>query len=173
MPGATAGLGLPYPLATEPVSQGDDAIKALAERVETALKKLAVRHVPGSNNDFSNPTANTVFPVAADRTALTGTLTKQTAASALDLEVDLKWSLQSGAVQTVVWGLRINGVDYDISVQGTNAAVQYDTASGFRRVTGIAAGALTIEPYVRSQSAAAIQVGPYCSVCYKVEEVPA
>lgn len=37
MPGSTATLAMPYPLATEPVSQGDDAIKALAERVEAVF----------------------------------------------------------------------------------------------------------------------------------------
>lgn len=37
MPGSTAILALPYPLATEPVSQGDDAIKALAEAVDAYI----------------------------------------------------------------------------------------------------------------------------------------
>jgi hypothetical protein len=35
MPGTTPKLALPYPLGTDRVADGDDAIKALAERVET------------------------------------------------------------------------------------------------------------------------------------------
>lgn len=38
MPGATVRIALPFPLATEPVSQGDDAIKALAEALDTYLQ---------------------------------------------------------------------------------------------------------------------------------------
>lgn len=34
MPSSTPVMGLPYPLGTDPVADGDDAIKALAERIE-------------------------------------------------------------------------------------------------------------------------------------------
>lgn len=37
MPSATPALALPYPLGTDRVSDGDDAIKALAERTEAIL----------------------------------------------------------------------------------------------------------------------------------------
>jgi hypothetical protein len=36
MPSATA-KGFPYPLDTDPVNQGDDSIKALADKLETAV----------------------------------------------------------------------------------------------------------------------------------------
>jgi hypothetical protein len=35
MPATTPKLLLPYPLGTDPIADGDDSIKALAERVET------------------------------------------------------------------------------------------------------------------------------------------
>lgn len=34
MPGNTPVMGLPYPLATEPVSQGDDAFESLAQAID-------------------------------------------------------------------------------------------------------------------------------------------
>lgn len=37
MPGATTRFQLPYPLGSEPVADGDDAIKALAEKLDTVL----------------------------------------------------------------------------------------------------------------------------------------
>lgn len=37
MPATTPGIALPYPVGTDPVQQGDDAIKALAERIEARM----------------------------------------------------------------------------------------------------------------------------------------
>lgn len=37
MPGATAKYGLPYPVSTDALSDGDDRIKALAERLDLLI----------------------------------------------------------------------------------------------------------------------------------------
>jgi hypothetical protein len=42
MPATTAKYAYPYPLGTDPVSDGDDAIKALADRVEAVNGPVAV-----------------------------------------------------------------------------------------------------------------------------------
>lgn len=55
MPGATPNLALPYPLATEPVSQGDDAIKALADNLDALLGGGWTTYVPVWTGTGSNP----------------------------------------------------------------------------------------------------------------------
>lgn len=45
MPGTTPLFAFPYPLGTDPISDGDDQMKALAERVEAILKPTVVMPV--------------------------------------------------------------------------------------------------------------------------------
>lgn len=47
MPGLTAG-GLPYPLGTEAVRDGDNAIKALADALEIRGSGLLIQHALGN-----------------------------------------------------------------------------------------------------------------------------
>jgi hypothetical protein len=47
MPGTTAKLLLPYPLSTDPVSDGDDQMKALADRLELLIGAPWTPYVPG------------------------------------------------------------------------------------------------------------------------------
>lgn len=68
MPGQTPKLGLPYPLPTDPIADGANQIKAIAEVVDTGLLKLAVVKISArtDNNTSSNHhtlTATAPMPV--------------------------------------------------------------------------------------------------------------
>ena len=69
MPSTTPAMGLPYPLGTDPVADGDDAIKALAERVEAVYPRgRRASNVGGTYNGLGPAT---IVDVAAVPT-LTG-----------------------------------------------------------------------------------------------------
>lgn len=55
MPGATPIYGFPYPLGTDPVAQGDNVIRSLAEDVETVIDGVGdyVNVVGQSFNNFT------------------------------------------------------------------------------------------------------------------------
>lgn len=48
MPASTPTYGLPYPAATDPLANGDDAIKALAERVDLLLGESGFTNITPS-----------------------------------------------------------------------------------------------------------------------------
>jgi len=62
MPGTTAS-GYPYPLGTEPVAQGDDAIHALADKIEANLRATAAGVVTITTVANTYTTVAVTFPV--------------------------------------------------------------------------------------------------------------
>ncbi|MFW0790107.1 hypothetical protein [Gordonia sp. CPCC 205333] len=49
MPAQTPIYGIPYPIGTDPITQGDKQIKALAERVETVMNEAEIPLPAGSD----------------------------------------------------------------------------------------------------------------------------
>lgn len=106
-------------------------------------------------NTFSmtNPSSYTVIPNATERTAVTATLTKRQAGTAVDITLQASCDLTSGVAQAGSYGVRINGTDYDMTrfwhhQAGQNASRGQHVAT--RRITGLPAGALTIEPVFKA-----------------------
>jgi hypothetical protein len=68
MPGSTPIYGFPYPLGSDPVRDGDNVIRSLAEDVETAIAPLGFGLVAKQNVSTSSITA-TSFSGAVSQTA--------------------------------------------------------------------------------------------------------
>lgn len=109
-----------------------------------AWRKLA------STATFTNPSTNTLFPAGADKTALAGTVSKAVADTGLRCDISFPVKNTSGAEQVVYVGLRIGGADYEVGAALIGTAPSYATLSGSRIITGLGAGSLTIEPFIRA-----------------------
>lgn len=119
----------------------------------------SVRRTIAADNNFGNPVAYTVLPQSADRSALTIAFVKTKAATRLTLGVAGTLVLASGVPQRLFIGLRIGGVDYDVGEFASPvAAVNRVMAAGFAEISGLAAGTYTIEPVIRSATAAAVNL---------------
>lgn len=106
---------------------------------------------------WSNPTSFTILTDTAERTALTTTMSKRRADTVLEVVVNGTLQLNSGVGQLIYLGLRINGTDYQIAQCHTTVAAPVRVVLvGQRRLTGLAAGTLTIEPVVASGTASQV-----------------
>jgi hypothetical protein len=127
----------------------------------------------GANNTWTNPLSYQTIPDATDRTALTTTLVKTSASTVLAVQMDTCLLFASGTTQVLYAGLKINGTNYDVTYRYTNAnaPLRLDL-HGSRRLTGIAAGTLTIEPVIQSSGASSVQVTAGADLmAYTVREV--
>lgn len=142
--------------------------KVTVDRLEPLL---VVRRVMAGAWAWTNPTTNAVIPDATDRTGSTGTLVKTSALT--DLVVVMHGTIVPFSAVVVTFGLRIGGTDYDITQHLMNSSIR-NLFHGDRRITGVPAGSLTIEPFVRSSGAATIQTAADSDmISYTVREVPA
>lgn len=122
----------------------------------------------------TNPTSYVVINNATARAALTTTLTKRLSTSLLVATVSGQVINESGAEQNFYFGLRIGGTDYGVCRVRMLIAPDRRTFSAERSISGLAAGALTIEPVVQSSGAASLRfTSGYDSLSYSVREVSA
>jgi hypothetical protein len=108
-------------------------------------------------NSLTNPTAYTVLPQAADRTALTiASFVKGRASTRLLLSVSGALNLASGVAQNLYIGIRVGVTDYDAAQFKFTVAPTHLLLSGHGEVVGLAAGTYTIEPVIKSAGAALV-----------------
>lgn len=126
-----------------------------------------------ATNTFNNQTVLTTFPVAADRTSLTTTLSKVATASKLLVNMYMSVSIGSGVAQRGFAGIRIAGTDYTVASHRFLAATSRDHIIGQLLIPGgVAAGNLTIEPLFASETAAQFNFFTQDdTVSYSVEEI--
>ena len=144
--------------------------------LRVAVPRLASRGVYANRNisatnTFIDQTTNAFMPVAGDRTALTTTLIKQFADTALRLEMNASIFLNSGLTQTFTIGLRIGSTDYDVARHLSPEAIFHNFARGFVLVDGVAAGVHTVEFRFRAAGASAFRLNTDDSVQYAVTEM--
>lgn len=144
----------------------------LRDNLLAGANEMAARRVIAADQTLTNPTTFTTLAAGADRTALTTTFTKQAAGTSLIISVAGTVALSSGVQQLLSYGLRIGGTDYAVAQRYTNsaAATRVDF-TGYASVTGLAAGALTIEPVFLSSAASNLFFNtPFDWLSYTVRE---
>jgi hypothetical protein len=121
-------------------------------------REFTINRVMAASQTFTNPTTFQPFPASADRTAMLGTLIKARAGSYLHCSASVSVALQSGAAQRGLLGLRFNGVtDVELGRTRFNAAGPTRAViSGHAFVPGLAAGIVTVEPILASETAASL-----------------
>src|SRR5262245_35079647 len=82
MPANTATNGLPYPLGTDPISDGDDAIKALAQALDPAWTALPLNTGLTARAGFAAPACRLV---GTRKVELRGGIQKGSAFASSDL----------------------------------------------------------------------------------------
>jgi hypothetical protein len=134
------------------------------------LQETVVFRQLAAQNSFDNATSFIDFPQASDKSALDLTFTKQDSTSIIVLQSFAQYNFTSGATQAIEFGININGTDYAIARMivgsGFNGIV-----AGCRSVSGIASGALTVKPRLRTSGASAINLPENSFVSYSVREI--
>lgn len=174
MGGTTPNLALPYPVGTDRVMDGDDAIKALADMLDSRVPwGVSRRRIMGTNHTYSNPTAWTPLNVPGDATPLTANFTKRVATTRLMMRLTVTCNMTSGAAQAIFWGLRRGATDHEIAQFGFPAGpAPRATIAGILEVTGVAAGTYSIQPVLRSAAAATVQLWAIDDLLtWEVEEI--
>lgn len=113
MPATTEKLGLPYPLPTDPISDGANQIKALAEAIDTGILKLAVVMIEtrtDNDNDLYHIATGTA-PLPQGFTKLIGGFVSHTSVNT---------SLNSTPLYTIVNNLTIENDGTQIVVTGSS-----------------------------------------------------
>ena len=121
MPATTTNLKLPYPLPTDPIADGANQIKALAEAVDTGLLKLAVVKISAKsdNDDTDYHTVNGTAPLPQGFTKLIGGFVNHTGITA---------RLGSFMSYCTINNLSIenNGTQIKVSGMSTSGSSTYD-----------------------------------------------
>lgn len=115
MPATTQNLKLPYPLPTDPIADGANQIKALAEAIDTGMLKLAVVMIEtlSDNDNELFHTATGTAPLPQGFTKLIGGFVSYT-----DLDTD------SGRIKSyaIINYLQIEKDGTQITVAGSSTA---------------------------------------------------
>lgn len=112
-----------------------------------------------ANATFTNPTTNTLLSAGADKTALTTSLEKLHDGTLLEVHFAAAMLVTVAAsTKKIHMGLRIGGVDYDMATTWGNATTDYrGRLAGHLLISGVDAGTLTIEPFVRTDATTTVQ----------------
>jgi hypothetical protein len=82
-------------------------------------------------------------------------------------------SWRNGGAGTTNLGLLINGTDYDITNHAFSAGSVHLPAIGFRAISGVAAGAGTVQLRAKSSAASnAMTIDSNDTVCFVLAEIP-
>jgi hypothetical protein len=103
---ATTAGGWPYPLGSEPVRDGDNAIKAVAD---TAEKRLGTRAVRAARSDLTATTGGNFRIVLTDIVVTACTITPVIPGNAVVTIVTLEGAGGGGQKSGVVFNLWVNG----------------------------------------------------------------
>jgi hypothetical protein len=123
------------------------------------LKTVAKNRVAvnSSGSSWSNPTSFTEIPQSDDRSALNISFVKLGGADTnLVINVSGSAILTSGISQTLTWGVRVASTSYTVAAIIFPGAVARVFWGGTTMITGLAAGTYSIDPMLKSQTAAAI-----------------
>jgi hypothetical protein len=160
------------PTAPTPAVSDDDTSIATTGFVKdiAALGRVGASRLPVlSTMSWASPTW-AVLNDATERTALTTSLTKILAASALEIHLSATMYLSVGAEANLQVGLQIGGVNYPVALSRTNGTGNRAYLSGHLIIPGLAAGVLSVEPVVTAVGTVNMFAGGD-SLTYTVREV--
>lgn len=170
MSGTTTNWTFPYPTGTDSPPNVASDMQSLATANDTALFAVGnargLNSIAGTGTTTSAAYANIPAPSSVSFTKRL-TVTR--------LRIDLMFDSFSTAVPTRVWvGVRINGVDTDVSSHSYGAANQYESTTGVTFVSGLAAGVYTVQcRWLRSSGAGTVSVDGGGYISFAVQEVSA
>lgn len=158
------------------INPGDTQVNPAGVTVapnSVSLKEAGAWRWIANTFNYGDQLAYAVVGHATERTALTTSMTKL-AGTALVVDLQGSCSITSGLSQSLYLGMRINGADFDVARTRIGEAFARDAFTAHRRITGIAAGPLTIEPVFKTAAGAlvAFTTGED-SISYTVREAPA
>lgn len=183
----TTGLGGVLTVASQaerdalPAIAGSMVYRSDLDRLETrstagwepvSADEVALWRPVANAMTFTDQTTYAVMSNATERTAMTAQFTKAAANTKLQVSISATIGMVSGAVQAILLGVRIGGTDYDVARGVGMGANTYTTLAASRPITGLAAGAVTLEPVFKASGTSSFSFSnTYTTVSLSVREI--